>query len=335
MKRPFYIKLLLCCVVGFAACTGPVILEEDELPGAGTGQDTPHVRDSVPIIHEGTYESPYSIGEAQTLGSGKEVWIEGYIVGCVSGSMKNGCNFTPKATTLSNILLADTFPTGKDYDYLYCLPVELPGGSMERDDLNIYENADNYHRKVRVQGDITLYYKVVGMKKVADYIFDDEMIPEEPGGDDNGSENEEETNDPGEPDTPYDPDATRQDTLTIAEGIKEKGEQVYIKGFIVGYYNNSYIRFNPSIEEINTLARNNIVLADDINEQDEYNVIIVELPTKTALREQVNLKDNPQNLNRVLTVKGRMAAYRETDYHGCMETLSKFQDDEDYYFSIE
>ena len=323
MKRPFYISLLLCCIVGFAACTGPVILEEDELSGAGTGQDVPHVRDSVPIIHEGTYESPYSIGEAQTLGRGKEVWVEGYIVGCVSGSMKNGCNFTPKATILSNILLADTFPTGKDYDYLYCLPVELPGGSMERDDLNIYENADNYHRKVRVQGDITLYYKVVGMKKVADYIFDDEMIPEEPGGDDNGSENEEETNDPGEPDTPYDPDATRQDTLSIAEGIGQQKEDGYvqacIRGYIVGYAkgNNSVVYIDAATK-ITSTARENVVLADDINESDNTKVIVVKLP-KGVIRDEVNLYDNPQNLHKRLTVTGMMTYYY--GLAGCIGTL--------------
>ena len=30
MKCPFYISLLLCCIIGLAACTGPVILEEEE-----------------------------------------------------------------------------------------------------------------------------------------------------------------------------------------------------------------------------------------------------------------------------------------------------------------
>ena len=333
MKCPSCISLLLCCIFGLAACTGPVILDEEEKTEAEQGSTVP-VRDSVPIIHEGTYDSPYTIAEAQTLGHGKSVWIEGYIVGCVSGSMKNGCNYTRKATTLSNILLADTFPTGTDYDYLYCLPVELPNNSAERDDLNIYDNPDNYHRKVRIEGDITLYYNVVGLKGGCDYSFTDEI--------ENEDEDEEIFDDEEpeiQPDTPNDPDATRQDTLSIAEGIKRQSEkeynQVYIKGYVVGYYNNSYIRFNPSIEDINTLARNNIVLADNINERDEYNVIIVDLPTGTALREQVNLKDNPQNLYHMLTVKGKMTKFRETNYHGCMETLSKYLDDEDYYFSIE
>ena len=334
MRCPFYILQLLTCAIWVSACTGPVIIEEEGKDGTDTEQE--HKRDSVPIIHEGTYSSPYSIAEAQTLKRGKGVWIEGYIVGSVSGSMKSGCNYTKETNTVSNILLADTFPTGSEYDHLYCMPVELPSNSMERDDLNLYDNPDNYHRKVRIEGDITLYYKVTGIKNITDYTFES-ADDDEDENDDEDVEREEDK--PEKPEEPIDPDATRKDTLSIAEGIKLQSEteynQVYIKGYIVGYYNNSYIRFSPSIEEINNLARNNIVLADDINERDDHNVIIVDLPTNTALREQVNLKDNPQNLNRILTVKGKMEAFRETDYHGCMKTLSKYQDDEDYYFSIE
>ena len=347
MKCPFYISLLLCCIIGAVSCTGPVIIEEEEEEekktemkdeGESTDEET-HERDSVAIIHEGTYSSPYSVGEAQTLGRGKSLWIEGYIVGSVSGSMKNGCDYTAEAVTTSNILLADTFPTGSEYDYLYCMPVELPNNSIERDDLNLYDNPDNYHRKVRIEGDITLYYKVSGIKNITDYTFRDKDENEEneekdDNNDENGGDNGDEEK---EPDTPHDPDATRQDTLSIAEAIKpdNKGEQPYIRGYIIGYYNGSSMVFNPTIEQISPRAQNNVVLADNIKETDRYNVIIVELPTNTALRSNVNLKDNPENLHRRLTVKGILGDYKETSYHGCMGTLSKLGDDEDYYFSIE
>lgn len=317
MKCPFYISLLLCCIFGLAACTGPVILDEEEKTEAEQGSTVP-VRDSVPIIHEGTYDSPYTIAEAQTLGHGKSVWIEGYIVGCVSGSMKNGCNYTRKATTLSNILLADTFPTGTDYDYLYCLPVELPNNSAERDDLNIYDNPDNYHRKVRIEGDITLYYNVVGLKGVCDYSFADEI--------ENEDEDEEIFDDEEpeiQPDTPNDPDATRQDTLSIAEGIKmqrEDGyEQAIIRGYIVGYAKgNKSIAFIEPGTEITKIARENIVLADNIDERDNTRVIIVKLP-KGFVRNEVNLYDNPHNLHKRLTVTGMMTPYY--GLAGCSGTL--------------
>ena len=338
MKCPFCRSLLMSCSILLVACTGPVLVDEPaedtEQSGNTTSDGTSQTQEPVEIIHEGTYSSPYSIAEAQALRSTKSVWIEGYIVGTVSGSMKSGCNYTPEATTASNILLADTFLTGDENDHLRCLPIELPNNSTERDELNLYDNPNNYHRKVRLQGDITLYYKVVGIKEIADYIFEDENEGE----DENENENEDENGDEDEPNKPHDPNATRQDTLSIARAIElqNKGEQPYIRGYIVGYYNGSSIVFNPSSQQMSSSrAENNVILADNIEETDWRNVIIVELPTKTALRSKVNLNSNPENLHHRLTVKGLLGDYKETSYAGCMDTLSKFGDDEDYYFLLE
>ena len=339
MKCSFYISLLLCCILGFTACTGPVLVEEE----GKTGQDGQlSVRDSVPIIHEGTYASPYSIGEAQTLGRGREVWIEGYIVGCVSGSMKKGCNFSLGANTASNILLADTFPTGDENDYLYCLPVELPTSSIEREDLNLYDNPDNYHRKVRLQGDVTLYYKVVGMKEVVDYFFCDEMNSDEPNEEDDVDEGKEETNNPEEPNTPHDPDATRKDTLSIAEGIrlqKEDGyEHVYIKGYIIGYTTTQQkVYYDLSkISGVKT-AKTNVILADNVEERDIDNMIAVELKGDSYIQQAVNLVDNPQNLHKCLTVKGAMKEYK--GLYGCTDVPNGLMRGDsiikDYYFLLE
>lgn len=327
MKRPFYILALLGCIISFAACTGPVIIDEEEEDNTEQGDDTLQ-RDSVPIIHEGTRTSPYSIAEAQTLRRGRGVWIEGYIVGCVKGSMKSGCNYTSEATTTANILLADTFPTGNEEDYLYCLPVELPNGDI-RMELNLYDNPENYHRKVRIAGDLTLYYSVVGLKEIADYTWDTD--DENENDDDNEDDNDDEDYDDD------DPNLTTSDTLSIAEGIRiqNQGEQYYIRGYIVGFFNGKSFRFNPSEEEISSRAKSNVVLADSIGETDPKRVIIVELTENTALSRNVNLFDNPQNLNKRLTVKGMLIDYEETSYHGCMETLSDYWEDEDYYFLLE
>ena len=345
MKRPFYILALLGCIISFAACTGPVIIDEEEEDNTEQGDDTLQ-RDSVPIIHEGTRTSPYSIAEAQTLRRGRGVWIEGYIVGCVKGSMKSGCNYTSEATTTANILLADTFPTGNEEDYLYCLPVELPNGDI-RMELNLYDNPENYHRKVRIAGDLTLYYSVVGLKEIADCSWDTD--DENENENDNDDENEDDDDDEDEDDNDNDddnddenyddddPNLTTSDTLSIAEGIRiqNQGEQYYIRGYIVGFFNGKSFRFNPSEEEISSRAKSNVVLADSIGETDPKRVIIVELTENTALSRNVNLFDNPQNLNKRLTVKGMLIDYKETSYHGCMDTLSDYREDEDYYFLLE
>ena len=327
MKHPFYISLLLSCMLGIAACTGPVIIEEENVDknenvSGGSNEE----KDSVAIIHEGTYSSPYSIAEAQALGHGKGVWVEGYIVGSVSGSMKSGCVYTLPTVSASNILLADTFPTGSANDHLHCMPIELPNGSIERDELNLYDNPDNYHCKVRIEGDITLYYKVVGIKNIMDYTFGWENENKDENEDGNEDEN---GNEDKEPDTPHDPDATTQDTLTIAEGIKmqkEVGyEQAHIRGYIVGYAkaSNSIVYLDAEITP-STKAKGNIVLADDINERDNTKVIVVELPKKNSkeegyLREEVSLYNNPQNLHKRLTVTGMMTSYY--GLAGCTGTL--------------
>ena len=142
-----------------------------------TSSDNTEIADTLFIIqdrklmHNGSFSSPYNISEAQTLGVGHEAWITGYIVGSVKGSMKGGCNYTAEAGTTANILLSDTFLTGEEDDYLYCLPIELPSGSVERDALNLYDNPDNFHRRVYVQGKLALYYSVKGMKNVMNFSF--------------------------------------------------------------------------------------------------------------------------------------------------------------------
>ena len=63
MKYPFYISLLLAYLCGMVACTGPVILEEEQEETENTGKGKDKSEDEqtwqpVPITHEGTYDSP-------------------------------------------------------------------------------------------------------------------------------------------------------------------------------------------------------------------------------------------------------------------------------------
>lgn len=347
MKCSFYISLLLCCCIWSVACTGPVIIEEEENSNTEAGkEDTTPTWEPVPIVHEGSYASPYSIGEAQTLGRGKDVWIEGYIVGAVDGSMRNGCQYKMPITIASNILLADTFPTDYENDHLYCMPVQLPDGP-EREYLNLYDNPDNYHRKVRIQGDITLYYKVAGIKNIADYIFCDGINNGDDNDNDNGDEskndNDNENNEPEIPDTPQDPDKTNTDTLSIAEGIKLQDEdeyiQSYIKGYIIGYTTSNSTVYYDLNDIKKTSARSNVVLADNPEEQNTNNMIAVELKNGSYIQEAVNLYDNPENLHRQLTVKGRMHPFKSLN--GCIDIPNGYTPPgdtvviKDYYFSLE
>lgn len=324
MKHLTYILSLTISILLYA-CAGPLI-EETEKHG-----DSLHTRDSVAIIHEGTYASPYSVGEAQTLGRGDEVWIEGYIVGCVKGSMRNGCNYTAEATTASNIILSDTFPTGTTYDYLYCLPIELPSNSFEREELNLYDNPELYHCKLRIQGDLSLYYSVVGMRNICDYSI----------GDDNTHEDKNDGN--GENNNNQDSVATnsKEYPLSITQGIALQDEdnynQVWIKGYIVGYTTNNNIVYSDLTDK-KKAAKENVVLADNLEEKNPERMIAVKLtPDDSYICTAVNLYDNPQNLHKKLTVKGRMAPFR--DMNGCIDipngVISGDTIETDCYFRIE
>ena len=237
--------------------------------------------------------------------------------------MKNGSIYTAEKAVASNILLADAFPTGSEYDHLFCMPVELPNGSIERDDLNLYDNPNNYHRKLRIEGDIAQYYKVAGIKNITGYTFGDEKDEDESENDNDNEDIEKEEDTTEKPEEPSNPDETRNDTLSIAEGIKmqkEDGyEQARIRGYIVGYAkgNNSIVYIDAETKTTSK-AEENVVLADNIEERDNAKVIIVKLP-KGIIRDEVNLYDHPQNLHKRLTVTGMMTPYY--GLAGCTGTL--------------
>ena len=342
MKCPFYISLLLCGTIWFASCTGPVILEEKEESGTQIEQEnTPNAKDTVAIVHEGSYSSPYSIAEAQTLGHGKNVWIEGYIVGSVKNSMKSGCNFTAETAISSNILLADTFPTGDENDYLLCLPIDLTSSSA-RDELNLRYNPQNFHRKVRLQGTTKEYFNVTGIKDTDTYVFCDEITPESPEEPEEDTPNEGDNNN-DDTNKPHDPNATRQDTLSIAESIeiqKEEGyEHVYIKGYIIGYTTTQQKVFYDlsKIGDTKKTAKTNVILADNLEERNIYSMIAVELEGDSYIQQAVNLVDNPQNLHKRLTVKGATLEYK--GFYGCIDIpnglIQRNDTIKDYYFLLE
>lgn len=323
--RPFFFLLVLLCII---SCTGPVLIDERDAEN-GTTESTS--KEPVPIIHEGTLDSPYTIGEAQTLSRGEGVWIEGYIVGCVDGSIKN-VDYELPASKASNILLSDTFPT----DANNSLPVELKNSTTARDLLNLYDNPENMHQKLRIQGKLTQYFSVVGMRDIEDFLFIDETTPKE---DDDEEENEkEEDNEQEEGDTIS--GKYKEFPMTITQGIELQSEdeyqQVWIKGYIIGY-TTSKGKIYYDLTDIKSSANTNVILADSIEERDSRRVIAVELKSNSYIRRDVNLYDNPQNLHHTLTVLGHMSKYR--DLCGCTDIPNGLMSGdsiiEAYYYLLE
>ena len=105
----------------------------------------------------------------QRAADGSEVVIKGYIVGYTTTSMNNVVFSITAAKPNPNILLPDN-PAG--YDYLCCLPVELPTtGRNLRGQLNLYDHPEYFNQYIAIQGKLSTYFRVVGLKSPTAFAF--------------------------------------------------------------------------------------------------------------------------------------------------------------------
>jgi hypothetical protein len=94
---------------------------------------------------------------------------------------------------------------------------------------------------------------------------------------------------------------------TIAQAIAKQGEtEVWVVGYIVGAKPSSGYNFvNPD-----TWQATNIVLADNIAETNDNNVVFVELLSGSKYRTNLNLMDHAANLHRRVLIKGNLLQYQ-------------------------
>lgn len=146
----------------------------------------------------------------QRAADGSEVVIKGYIVGYTTSSMSNASFSIPNDKANTNMLLSDT---PDEFDELCCLPVELPTtGRNLRGLLNLYDHPEYFNQYIAIQGKLTTYFRVVGLKSPTAFAF---IAPPENSGDDNESGGgDEEEDDEGQGDGDEDeekPDSTQTD----------------------------------------------------------------------------------------------------------------------------
>lgn len=108
------------------------------------------------------------------------------------------------------------------------------------------------------------------------------------------------------------------DTLTVADLLqmktgntlpdKDKGTtQYYVKGYIVGYYDfNGESKFNIGVT---TTVNTNVLIADDPECTDTYQVAAVKLTTGTIFQDALNLVDHPENLKKAVKLHGIVEEY--------------------------
>ena len=110
---------------------------------------------------------------------------------------------------------------------------------------------------------------------------------------------------------------TQADPYNIAAGIAYQGQEgQWIRGYIVGsaniasgsIANDSQISWGPEFTYNENMT--NFILADNENERDINKCVVVYLPSnaESGIR-SINLKDHPENLYKVLKVKGNLQPY--------------------------
>ena len=194
MKRLFRLSLL-----PFLSIALVFSCQKIELPDSTTDENTQSAAGG------GNGASPsldtsnaLTVGEAmQRAADGSEVVIKGYIVGYTTSSMSNASFSVPGDKANTNMLLSDT---PDEYDELCCLPVELPTtGRNLRGLLNLYDHPEYFNQYIAIQGKLTTYFRVVGLKSPTAFAF---ITP--PGN--NGGDNESDDGDGDEEDKPGDGD---------------------------------------------------------------------------------------------------------------------------------
>lgn len=124
----------------------------------------------------GTEENPYTVGDivarkAECVEATKDkaveknVWVEGYIAGCIpnNGKLDDAVTDGDEVVDTNIVLVNDASRPTK------FIPVQLP--KAVREALNIKTHPDNVGKHVKLYGDIQLYFTEAGFKNVSKYEF--------------------------------------------------------------------------------------------------------------------------------------------------------------------
>ncbi len=103
-------------------------------------------------------------------------------------------------------------------------------------------------------------------------------------------------------------DGTKANPMTVADVLAATmdGREVYVKGYIVGSCTGTGIN-SAEFGVSDKSSVSNFLLADDVNETSTDNVIAAQMPT--AVRAGLALKNKPENLGKLVTVKAQLQKY--------------------------
>lgn len=133
----------------------------------GGGNDTPgdDGPDDPAGEGNGSAESPFDVaGVISGHATGSGVWVEGVVVGYVSGMSYSGATFSTSDATDNYLLLASD---GDCKDAAKCIPVNVP--SALRGEIGLKSNPGLYKQTLRIKGDISKVLNQNGVTKLTEY----------------------------------------------------------------------------------------------------------------------------------------------------------------------
>ena len=321
--------LLFLLVTG---CEKSIATDED----GTSGGDTPTAG-----ISDADKQNALTISQAWEVADGTVVCVKGYLVASTQRSIQNAIFSAPfKGTTA--IVLAEEPIKGSDYliDYDDLFPVCLTDASKGiRNNFNLVDHPEYWNHMVYIIGTRADYLSMAGLKKVTAIEVGEAYQAEEPDTPDAPDEPvtpdpEPDPDDPVTPDNPDTPDdpvtpdnpTPTSDVLTVAQA-KQEGDlkAITVEGFIVGAImeittNEIKYSFDKSTSFENIKA--GILLADkkyDSSKKPEEQFDLVNysdlLPVglygckPSNIIDKLNLKNNPNNQNKRVRLKGTKQQY--------------------------
>ncbi len=107
-------------------------------------------------------------------------------------------------------------------------------------------------------------------------------------------------------DTPPQLKGSKEYPYSVAQAINRQGkDDVWVKGYIVGAF---YLTTSNFVTDNTWEVRTNVALADSPGETEVSRMLLVNFTT-TALKDALNICDNPSNIGRQVMIKGDFSEY--------------------------
>lgn len=250
---------------------------------------------------QGTKDAPLSVDQILEKGVPEtavpDTYVQGYIVGWVDGqAIDTNSKFTVPASSTTNLLLA---ASSSETNPSYCIPVQLPSGDI-RNALNLSMHPENLGHEVVLGGSNEKYFRVSGLKNTFYYAW----VGDAPVSDYKQPASSEA--------------APLSVTAYLESGIPPQAQaDVWVKGYIVGYVPAAAINdaiFGNTAPEAQggedpvTVSKSNLLIAASADCRTVGECIPVALPVG-AIRDGLNLNENPANLGKEVVLCGSHELY--------------------------